>query len=244
MSDREECLGGTAQAGSAGCPIRHDGIRFLGPREGRAGRRCGLDGRRIGRPGTSPRRRRRPAIATGRRTSAPLHRMCPLPRSRHGGQDVNQAGRGRDGTLAGVQGTPHHALAQPAGRTLPAPGQVQRRADLAAPARGGRPRRPDLGGRLRPDGRDRRLRPEPRRQVRDLLRPPDPRRHARRAAHHGLGPPAGPLQAHQDGGGPQVARGPARPAPHRRRARRAARPAARRVREDGAWTPTPSASSA
>ncbi len=168
--------------------------------------------------------------------------MCrPLAAADTEVRDVNQAGRGCDRTLARVQGTPHHALAQPAGRAVLAPGQVQRRADLAAPARGGRPRRPDLGRRLRPDGRHRRLRPRPRRQVRDLLRPPHPRRHARRAADDGLGPPPGALQAHQDGGGPQGARGPARPAPHRRRARRAARPAARRVREDGRWTPTPSA---
>ena len=54
-------------------------------------------------------------------------------------------------------------------------------------------------------------------------------------------PQAGAVQGHQDGRGPQGARSPARPAAHRRRAGRAARPADGRVRKDGRWTPTPSA---
>ena len=48
-------------------------------------------------------------------------------------------------------------------------------------------------------------------------------------------------KAHQDGGGPQGARSPARPAAHRRRARRAARPAAWTSTRRWRWTPTPSA---
>ena len=62
-------------------------------------------------------------------------------RSPHG----DACGRGHPAGLARVPGNrPTIELPQPAGRAVPAPGQVQRRADLAAPARGGRPRRPDL----------------------------------------------------------------------------------------------------
>ena len=237
-SDSRECRGGAAQDGSPDRPIP-EWAQFLGPREIGVGV---APGRPRGR-GRPPRRgdRHRDRNRDGR---PPSHMDVPLSRSRHGGQDVNKAGRGRDRTLARVQGTPHHALAQSTGRAIPAPGQVQRRTHLAAAARGGRPRRPDLGGRLRPDGCDRRLRPDPRGQVRDLLRPAHPRGHARRAPDHGLGPPTGPVQAHQAGGGPQVARGAARQAPDRRRARRTPRPA--RPRSSRRWpsTPTPSGSSA
>ena len=73
--------------------------------------------------------------------------------------------------------------------------------------------------------------------------PAHPRGHARRAADHGLGAAAGPLAR------PASWRRPARRSrpqlgrpPDRRRAGRAARHAARRVREDGRATPTPSAS--
>src|SRR4051812_28180412 len=79
------------------------------------------------------------------------HGCAPLRAADMEVKDVNQAGRGRDRTLARVQGTAHHALAQPPGGTVLAIGQVQRRADLAAPPRRGRSRRPDLGRRLRPD---------------------------------------------------------------------------------------------
>ena len=78
-----------------------------------------------------------------------------------------------------------------------AAGQVQRRADLGAAARRRRAGRPDLGRRVRADGRHRRLRPVARREVRDLLRAAHPRRHARRAAHDGLGAATGPLQGQQ-----------------------------------------------
>ena len=210
-----------------------------------AGRRSpdGLDGR--GEAPGGDRRSGRPATATGDRDGPPFAQDVPLSRSRHGGQDVNQAGRGCDRTLAGVQGTPHHALAEPAGRALPAPGQVQRRAHLAAPARRGRTRRPDQRRRLRPDGRHRRLRPRPRRQVRDLLRAAHPRGHARRAAHDGLGAAAGPQQ-----GAPRWRR-PARRSkpqlgrpPDRRGTGRAARHPASRSSRRWPATPPPSASSA
>ena len=91
----------------------------------------------------------------------------------------------------------HKELAQPAGRALPAAGEVQRRADLGAAARRRRARRPDFGRRLRPDGRDRRVRPDSRREVRNVLRAAHPRRDARRAAHHGLGAAAGAQQGQQ-----------------------------------------------
>ena len=56
------------------------------------------------------------------------------------------------------------------------------------------------------------------REVRDLLRPAHPRGDARRAADHGLGAPAGPLQGQQAQRGGQDARGPARPPALRNRA--------------------------
>ena len=146
----------------------------------------------------------------------------PWVAKHHGGWHVNGCCAGRNsGTVAQVQGRHGKSgLAQPAGRAVPAAGEVQRRAHLGAPARGGRARRPDLGRRLRPDGRHRRLRPDARREVRDLLRAAHPRRHARRAAHDGLGAAPGPLQGQQDGRSPQDARSQARPPAHRSRARR------------------------
>ena len=44
-----------------------------------------------------------------------------------------------------------------------------------------------------------------RREIRDLLRAPHPRRDARRAAHDGLGAPTGPQQGQQAGGGQEDA---------------------------------------
>jgi RNA polymerase sigma factor (sigma-70 family) len=99
-------------------------------------------------------------------------------------------------------------LAQSAGRAVPAAGQVQRRTDLGAPARRRRTGRPDLGRRVRPDGRHRRLRHDARRQVRDLLRAAHPRRHARRTAHDGLGAAPGALQGQQAQRSHQDARSP------------------------------------
>ena len=101
--------------------------------------------------------------------------------------------------------------AQSAGRDVPAAGQIQRRADLVAAARRRRARRPDLGRRVRPDGRHRRLRPDARRQIRDVLRAAYPRRDARRTADHGLGAASGPLQGQQAERSAQDARSPARP---------------------------------
>ena len=101
--------------------------------------------------------------------------------------------------------------AQPAGGDVSAAGEVQRRADLGAAARRRRAGRPDLGRRVRPDGRHRRLRSVARREVRDLLRAAHPRRHARRTAHDGLGAAAGPLEGQQAQRGHQDARSPARP---------------------------------
>ena len=74
-----------------------------------------------------------------------------------------------------------------------------------------RTRRPHQCRRLRTDGRDRRLRPDPRREVRDLLRAAYPRGHARRTAHDGLGAAAGAQQGQQDGSGPQGTRSRPRP---------------------------------
>ncbi len=64
-------------------------------------------------------------------------------------------------------------------------------------ARGRGARRPDLGRRVRPDGRHRRLRPVARREIRNLLRAAYSRRDARRAAHDGLGAASGALQGQQ-----------------------------------------------
>ena len=122
------------------------------------------------------------------------------------------------GTVAAFQaGSDQPGTAQPAGRNVPAAGQIQRRADLVATARGRGTRRPDLGRRIRPDGRDRRFRSVARRQIRDLLRAAYPRRHARRAADHGLGAAPGPLQGQQAERSPQDARSPAGPLADRSR---------------------------
>ena len=128
-----------------------------------------------------------------------------------GGFDGDPSRDGHPGGLAGVPRAADRRAAQPAGRALPAAGQVQRRAHLGPAARRRRTGRPDQRRRLRPDGRHRRLRPGARRQVRDLLRAAHPRGHARRAADDGLGAAAGAQQGQQDGRGPQDAGGRARP---------------------------------
>ena len=188
---------------------------------------------------------------------APGHRRLHRRKDRHGRADRQRlpnireevhgdaCGRGRPAALARLPGRADGGAAQPAGGTVPAAGQIQRRADLVAPARRGRTRRPDQRRRVRPDGRHRRVRSGARRQVRDLLRAAHPRRHARRAAHHGLGAAAGAQQGQQDGGGPQdrskpqLGR-PPRPDEMAEQAGRSARGAATR------WsaTPPPSAWSA
>ena len=141
----------------------------------------------------------------------------------HGGWHGNDSGcRRRDANLGSLQGRSQQpGSAQPAGRNVPAAGEIQRRADLVAAARRRRARRPDLGRRVRPDGRHRRLRPVARRQVRDLLRAAYPRRHARRAADDGLGAAAGPLEGQQAQRGHQDARSQAGPPADRNRAFRA-----------------------
>ena len=117
----------------------------------------------------------------------------------HGGSHGNHScSRRCRATVDRIQeGHQQPGAAQSAGRNVPAAGEVQRRADLGAAARRRRAGRPDLGRRVRPDGRHRRLRPVARREVRDLLRAAHPRRHARRAAHDGLGAAAGPLEGQQ-----------------------------------------------
>ena len=159
----------------------------------------------------------------------------------HRCQTDDVTGRNRR-RLDSIQGGPdQQAAAQPADRILSAAGEVQRRADLVAAARRRRARRPDLGRRLRPDGRHRRVRPDARREVRNLLRAAYPRRDARRAAHDGLGAAPGAQQGQQA---------------ERRRSRRskpgsaARRPrielaehmeiSRRRARKDDHSTPTPS----
>ena len=98
------------------------------------------------------------------------------------------------GNLDSIQSRPdEQGSAQSAGRAVSAAGEIQRRAHLVAAARRRRTRRPDLGRRLRPDGRHQRLRHVARREVRNLLRAAYPRRDARRAAHDGLGAAAGAL---------------------------------------------------
>ena len=98
--------------------------------------------------------------------------------------------------------------------------------------------------RLRPDGRDRRVRPGPRRQVRDLLRAAHPRGHARRTADDGLGAAAGPQQAAKL---EEVAARRWKPSSAGRRSRRDGHQPRRSAIEDSSkWsaTPPPSASSA
>ena len=64
--------------------------------------------------------------------------------------------------------------------------------------------------------------------------------HARRAADHGLGASPRPVQAHQDAGGDQGARGPARPPPHRRWS--LPRGSGCRWKSTTRWRPTPTPS--
>ena len=167
--NRSEFADSAAQADRAGKPIRAESrppsrcrrreptVNRLDRASWRGRDRARSDGTR---PDPSP-YTRRPAFGVAAAHAPDAGCAGPLVRPVMEGKDANQAGRGRDRTLARVQGAAHHALAQPPGRALLAPGQVQRRADLAATARGRRPRRPHQRGRLRPDGRHRRLRPRP-----------------------------------------------------------------------------------
>ena len=110
------------------------------------------------------------------------------------------------GGLAGIPRPADRRATKPARRALPAARQVQRRTHLGPASRRRRTRRPHQCRRLRADGRDRGLRPDSRREVRDLLRPAHPRGDARRTADDGLGAPARSQQGQQDGSRPQGTR--------------------------------------